>query len=232
MDSLPLPETTPAETADRGARARQRLLAEASRLFAEKGYVKASTREICQAAQLNVAAIHYHFGGKDGLYREVLLAPIRAIAARLAGFDDPALALPDALRRLLGAFLPDAGGAGGGPDAEAMRLHLREMVEPSPGYAELIGASVRPQHEALAALLARHIGLPAPDDDVHRLAFALVAMAQDYAMSREFMLALAPRLLAGPESMRQVLDRLVDWGCALVEHERRRRASAGQDPTP
>jgi TetR/AcrR family transcriptional regulator, regulator of cefoperazone and chloramphenicol sensitivity len=215
---------------DKGERARTRLLIEAARIFAEKGYAKASTREICAAAGLNVAAIHYHFGGKDGLYRDVLLGPIQAICAQLEGFDDPDLPLPQALARLLGAFVGLAGEAHScsADDLHALqglRLHLREMVDPSPVYAATMAQHIVPQHHAVARLLARHIGLDAPDDDVHRLAFALVAMAHDYCMSREFMNILAPRLLDRPDALTQALDRLVDWGLALVAHERARRSS-------
>lgn len=215
-------------TVDRGERARTRLLDEAERLFAEKGYAKASTREICAAAGLNVAAIHYHFGGKEGLYREVLLGPIRDLIGQFAGFDDPALSLTDALTRMLGAFvgMAAADGVCAHDDARAaqgLRLHLREMVEPSPVYAATVAQHIEPHHQAMVRLLARHIGIAAPDDDVHRLAFALVAMAHDYCMSREFMKVLAPGLLDRPDALAQALARLVDWGLALVIHERTRR---------
>ena len=61
--NTPPPAKPPIDlAADRGERARTRLLAEASHIFSEKGYAKASTREICVAAGLNPAAIHYHFG--------------------------------------------------------------------------------------------------------------------------------------------------------------------------
>ena len=90
MNTASTSKTPPELAADRGERARTRLLAEASRIFSEKGYATASTREICEAAGLNPAATHYHFGDKDGLYRAVLLVPIHGIAAQLAGFDDPA----------------------------------------------------------------------------------------------------------------------------------------------
>jgi AcrR family transcriptional regulator len=217
------PPFVAADASDRAASARERLLAAATRLFAEKGYSATSTREICQAAQANVAAIHYHFGGKEGLYREVVLAPIHDLLARAEGFADPALSLPEALRRLLGAFVhacaPDADERA----AQMHRLHLREMVEPSAGYAEAVSQQVRPHHEALTRLLARHIGLAEPDRDVQQLGFAIVAMAQDCSMSREFMRQLAPDLLHGADAADRLLERLVDWGCALVAHERRRR---------
>jgi actin-related protein len=42
------------------------------RLFADRGYEETSIRAIVTKARVNQAAINYHFGGKDGLYREVL----------------------------------------------------------------------------------------------------------------------------------------------------------------
>jgi len=197
-------------------------LVEATRIFAEKGYARASTREICAAAGLNVAAIHYHYGGKEGLYRAVLLGPIQAIASQLAGFDDADLTLAQSLRRLLGAFVGEDGSAAAGAD-DGVRLYLREMIEPTPMFAAAVGQHIGPVHNAIARLLARHIGIAEPDEDTHRLVFALVAMAHDYCMSREFMKAVAPRLLEGPDALQRARERLIDWGLALVAHERTHR---------
>jgi AcrR family transcriptional regulator len=53
---------------------RARLLTEAERLFAVRGYHQTTTREITQAAgQRNVSAITYHFGTREGLLAEILL---------------------------------------------------------------------------------------------------------------------------------------------------------------
>ncbi|RZI85662.1 MAG: DUF1956 domain-containing protein [Rubrivivax sp.] len=207
---------------DRGSRARERLLQESMRIFADKGFAKASTREICQAAEVNVAAIHYYFGDKAGLYRAVLLRPIEALTAEFADFDDPALPLDEALRRLMSAFLfpPDAQN---GQVDHGMRLHLREMVEPSAAYKDVVAQHILPHHQRMVKLLARHVGADEPDDALHQLAFALVAMVHDYCLSREFMNVLAPALLNGEDAMQQVLRRLVGYGVALVGHERETR---------
>jgi AcrR family transcriptional regulator len=216
-----------AATPDRGERAHTRLIIEGARIFAEKGYAKASTREICQAAALNPAAIHYHFGGKEELYRAVLLGPIQHIAQQIEGFDDPALTLEQALERLLGPFvgidLDEADAITRDAADIGMRLFLREMVEPSAVFAATVAQHIGPHHEAMARLLARHIGLAAPDDDVRRLVFGLVAMAHDYCLSREFMGIIAPGLLAGPKPLGRARARLIDWATALVAHERDRR---------
>ncbi|MEW6704620.1 MAG: CerR family C-terminal domain-containing protein [Pseudomonadota bacterium] len=223
MPPVPRPSDV-AEPLDRGARARERLLRVAAQIFAEKGFDKASTREICQAAELNIAAIHYHFGGKEGLYREVLLVPVREISAQFAGLKAPDLPLEDALRLLLAAFVQLVGHPEG---VQTMKLHLREMADPSPGYLEAMIGQIRPQYEAICAAVARHIGLPEPDDAVHQLVNGLIAMAQDFCISRDFYLALRPSLIDGHEALQRALDRMVEWGCAIVAHERHKRRAHG-----
>ena len=74
-------------------------------------------------------------------------------------------------------------------------------------------------HEALAALLARSCGLERPDEGIHQLAFAIVAMANDYCMSREFIRMLAPQVLEGADAAARIVDRLVGYSAAMLEHE-------------
>lgn len=51
---------------------RDRLLAAAIGVFAEKGYRDATVAEVCEAASANIAAVNYHFGSKEKLFRQVL----------------------------------------------------------------------------------------------------------------------------------------------------------------
>jgi len=51
---------------------RDRLIKNAMEMFAEQGYDKTSVRELARKADANIAAINYHFGGKEGLYQAVL----------------------------------------------------------------------------------------------------------------------------------------------------------------
>jgi AcrR family transcriptional regulator len=56
---------------DQGNESVERILAAATLLFAERGYHGVSTREIAQAAGLNIATVNYHLGSKLELYRAV-----------------------------------------------------------------------------------------------------------------------------------------------------------------
>lgn len=53
--------------------AKQRLLEAATQLFSEHGLEGTSTRDIAKAADLNISLISYYFGGKEGLYKAVIL---------------------------------------------------------------------------------------------------------------------------------------------------------------
>src|SRR5262245_49567040 len=58
---------------------RDKIIKAASHAFARDGYEGASVRAIVAEADVNQAAINYHFGSKGGLYRAVLQAALRAL---------------------------------------------------------------------------------------------------------------------------------------------------------
>jgi TetR/AcrR family transcriptional regulator, regulator of cefoperazone and chloramphenicol sensitivity len=53
---------------NRTAETRRRIIETSLRLFAEHGFKGVSVRDISAAADVNVAAVSYHFGSKRGLY--------------------------------------------------------------------------------------------------------------------------------------------------------------------
>lgn len=202
-----------------------RLVREAARIFADKGFDAASTRAICQAASANVAAIHYHFGDKAGLYRAVLKASIDQVTAALPTPEAlAALPIEQALHQWLRAFLSPL--SGGEITQWFTRIHLRETLEPTPMMQTVIGEFVVPQFQHLVEHLARHCGLAEPDDELRRLAFAITALMNDYCLSQHWMQALAPGLLAGDDALARTLDRLTGYAHALVQHEVQRRQAA------
>ncbi len=51
---------------------RESILEAAGELIAEKGFAQTTNKEIAKKASVDLAAINYHFGGRDGLYLAVL----------------------------------------------------------------------------------------------------------------------------------------------------------------
>ncbi|WP_425261648.1 TetR/AcrR family transcriptional regulator [Rubrivivax sp. RP6-9] len=215
-----------------GEDARQRLLRAGLVLFAQQGFAKTSTRELAEAAAVNVASISYYFGDKAGLYRAVFFAPMGDPAADVARCSDPALPLADALRGFYAAFLePLRDGEG---SRLCMKLRFREMLEPTGLWQEEMARGVQPLHDALVARLLREFELAAPDDDLLRLAVCLAGLGVHLHVGRDVTDQLAPGLHAQPDAIDRWSDCLTRFGLAMVdaEHQRRRAAAAARSPRP
>jgi AcrR family transcriptional regulator len=86
---------------------KQRILDSAERLFAENGFDSTSLRTIIADAQVNLAAIHYHFHSKEALLDAVILRRLEPINRhRLEMLD--ACEQPASLEAIIEAFLGPA----------------------------------------------------------------------------------------------------------------------------
>ncbi len=216
----------PAATAVRsdGIEARNRLLDAALRLFAEKGFAKTSTREIAQAAQVNIAAISYYFGDKAGLYRGVFQDPRSNPGPEHALLSREFVSLDEVLRTILLGFTEPI--KQGQLVQCCMRLHFREMLEPTGVWQDEIDNTIKPAHMALVQVLCKHLGLTEADDDIHRLAFAIAGLGMMLHVGSEVIPALRPTLTATPEAVDMYAERLLGYAQAMVQDEARRRGAA------
>ena len=161
------------------AQARARLLHAALRLFAENGFAKASIRDIAQAAGVNPASISYYFGDKNGLYRAAFTEPMGCPIAVDAWPDT----LPAFIELLIQSFMQPL--HEGVLVELCMRLHFREMLDPTGLWQQELECEIKPAHAALVGLLCKEFGLKTADDDVHRLAMAITALALQYYVGRD-----------------------------------------------
>jgi len=98
---------------------KQKLLDSAERLFAEQGYGAVSLRQIIAEAEVNLAAIHYHFGSKQELLDEVIMRKAAPVNGERMARLDRLEGAPGAPRveQVLEAFLmPMAEAAGQHPE--------------------------------------------------------------------------------------------------------------------
>ncbi len=211
-------ETPDIETQD----ARSRLVLAALRLFAEKGFEAATTREICVAAGANISAIRYYFGDKAGLYRTVFTEPMGETTCHIHIATYSGLPLAEALGRFFAEFLEPL--KKGEQIRLVMKLHFREMIEPTGVRQQDIDAEIKPQHAALVAILKEHLGLQRIDVDVHRLAFSIIGMAVYFYVGQEVVSAIAPQVLNSPNMIDVLAEHLAGYSVSMIEGEARRRA--------
>lgn len=105
---------------------RQKILDAAERLFGEYGYSATSLRHIISDAQVNLAAIHYHFGSKLDLLDQVILRKIGPMNERrlqlLNQFEAESAPAPAPVEKILEAFIAPA-----------------ILIEKSPEFVKLMG---------------------------------------------------------------------------------------------
>lgn len=156
----------------RGEDSRRRIVEAALDVFGHYGFEGATTRRLAVAARVNLAAIPYYFGNKEGLYRAVAEHVADSVRARqeplaveamqaVAGPGlTPAAAL-SLLERLLDGLAAMILGA---EDADRWaHFMIREQMDPTPAFDILYDRFLGPMHRLATALVARIRGL-APDD--------------------------------------------------------------------
>jgi len=216
-----------------GAQARQRLLGAALGLFAEKGFVQASTREIAETAQCNLAAIAYYFGDKRGLYQAVLseamCESLDEPDAACGGSVDSLLDAEDIALALQGFFRAFLQPLKQGEKVKlVLKLHFREILEPSGLMQEFCDTLIRPLHEAMKTRLARHFQRPAHDPDLVRLALAIQGMGVYFFLAQDPLAVLAPDLIATPEAVDLLAERLGLYALGMVQAESLRLCNGAQ----
>lgn len=206
---------------------RWRLLQAATEVFAEVGYHAATTREICKRAQVNLASIHYYYGDKAELYREVFRLPFLEECNTLAGMDVEKATVEEALAAFYGWLFPAT--AEEDPMLKLfIRLHAREDAEPSGVLGDAMLQAMRPNYEKIQALLCCEFGLTKPDTEVDRLTFSLFGLATIFFHNHSALDHFAPNLLKGQKAQADMAERLVGYAVALIDAERKRRAASNK----
>jgi AcrR family transcriptional regulator len=158
---------------------RERLLKAAERLFAERGFKKVTVRDICRAARANVAAVNYHFGDKEGLYREVLRSAIDVVretteAGRKAG---EGRSPEEKLERYLRIFISRVTAPG---HENLHRLIQREIDDPTAALDAFVEEAVRPRVDYIASIVVEMIGGEPTDPDILRCVGSILSQAVVY----------------------------------------------------
>ena len=172
---------------------RQRLLEAAGQEFAERGFRNATVRDICRVARANVAAVNYHFGGKEELYASAVhyahQCATRAdvIGAVALGRDLP----PEArLHAFVRTFL--SGILESGRPAWHAKLMAREISDPTGVLDEIAEQTVRPRLAALSAIIREMVGPGPSQRQMVNSARSIVSQILFYHFARPMLVRVFP----------------------------------------
>lgn len=165
----------------------QRLLDAAEALFAEQGFAETSLRVITARAKANLAAVHYHFGSKDGLLRAVFVRRLKVLneerLARLTVLETGGG--PVTVEAVLATFIEPllqlhrAGVQG----EQFTRLLGRAQIEASEALRDFLRDQYTPVLERFQRMLVQLLPELSPGEIRWRLYFTAGALAFTYAGS-------------------------------------------------
>lgn len=152
-----------------GALTRERILEAAGEMFAERGIEAVSLRELTLKAGVNLAAVHYHFGSKEGVLAEVFARSSRPIVKwrleLLSAVEKDDSGLPN-LEQILESFLRPALQAGRRQNESFMQLRARLALERNDSVRRILGAAFDSSSRQFIAALAE--ALPElPSDELY-----------------------------------------------------------------
>jgi AcrR family transcriptional regulator len=121
---------------------KQRILDTAERLFGQQGYGGTSLRQVIAEAEVNVAAVHYHFGCKEDLLDAVVMRNARPLTevrlSRLNCAEAEVGAGPLEVEKVLECFL----------------LPAAEMAQHNPAFVRFMGRML--SDGMMPALVEKH----------------------------------------------------------------------------
>jgi AcrR family transcriptional regulator len=192
-------------------------------VFGQVGYKAATTRQICRAAGVNVASINYYFGGKEDLYRTVVMDLISRTFDRYPvdeGIDGKASPqdrlrafIHGALRRLLS---PD--GLSGYPGKG--QLVARELADPSPFMDDMVDEFIRPTAAVLSAIVSELLGPMATIKDIMCCQISVIGQCFHYAMARPIVSRLSPMDFSDPSIIDELTGHITRFSLAGIESVR------------
>ena len=183
---------------------RQRILAAAQDVFVAHGYEGASMQAIADGAGLPKANVHYYFGSKARLYRELLdgtLARWNRFLADVTPEDDPAEVLARFIREKVRLAYEEPA---------ASKLFALEVIQGAPRLRGFLDGEVRTWLKEKSRIIEAWIAAGRMDPvDPALLIFMIWSTTQHYADFDTQVLTLLNRREYEPEMMDEVADFLV-----------------------
>ncbi len=194
---------------------REKILDAAGRVFAERGYKSATIRQICQAAEVNVAAVNYYFGDKEQLYLETVKQAHRRLSAQFPLPPWPAEASPELkLNGFVRAML--ARMIGGKATPWEQQLMLREVLHPTNACRELVEEYFRPQLELLLSILGELLPDDTPVHEQRRMAFSIVGQCLFYRIAGDIVEMITANDDQNYFSINQLAEHISNFSLAAI----------------
>jgi AcrR family transcriptional regulator len=187
---------------------RQRLLDAGLAVFSEVGYHGATIREIAGRAGTNIAAISYHFGGKDGLYTAVVRSAFTLAAGDATTLMTESERPEDRLRRLVRALV--CGATDDTLDVQRSRLLAWDTLERTTRGTPWAAGHQPPFVTTMGRAIADVLQTDASPGELSMLAIWLVGQCLGFQQVRHLLPEREAQAMMDPQ-VRDAIAEVVYW---------------------
>jgi len=193
----------------------QRLVEAAGEVFAKHGFRDATIREICEKAKANIAAVHYHFGGKEEIYTAVFDFARRCAVAQVDEHVPPTIPAEERLRAFVHSVLTRFFDEG--RPAWLGKLVAQEMIDPTKALDSLVNEQIRPNSERLRAIVRELIGTEVDDQELWLCAFSIASQWLFYFHCGQVVKRLNPDQRFGPQEIERLAEHITKFSVAALK---------------
>ncbi|MGA3181868.1 MAG: CerR family C-terminal domain-containing protein [Verrucomicrobiota bacterium] len=181
---------------------RRRIFESACFLFSERGLRGTHVRDICRHADVNAAALCYHFGSKEGLYEAVVSEAGRQLAAAA---EDISRQLADAIpEERIRSTVVSLFKKLGEEHAWITRLFARLLADPAGERPGWVGLGFERYFLLLQADIKKLLSPQIDPETVRLHALSVISQCLFYCFARETLVEVFPHLqwpLPAPEKV-------------------------------
>jgi AcrR family transcriptional regulator len=201
---------------DKNMGTRDRLLTVAGEIFSEKGFEKATVREIVKRAKTNLNAVNYHFRDKEQLYVAVLLNAHKKVTHYMPSADGPMadLSPEQRLRGFVSFFLQHVFEKG--KRAWQMKLMLQELANPTSAMDMLVEQNIRPRAEYLFSIIQELVGKKVPPEKVRLFAISIIGQCVHVCLAQPVIMRLNPNIKYEPADVEMLADHITQFSLAAI----------------
>lgn len=188
---------------------KERILQSAGNIFGQEGFKDATIRRIAADANVNIAAINYHFGDKEGLYgavlEDVFQIGFTRFPATLVDEKDspPEQRLRTFIRAMILRLLSTKGWGGIGGHGQ---LIARELLNPSPALEPILEKYIEPHKNLLLSLIVEIMAVDPGPQKLMPCAISIIGQCIYYGLASKLIGRVSREIAPREENLELLAD--------------------------
>ena len=145
----------------------------AGRLIAQHGFEATTSKLICSTAQVNMAAVNYHFGSRDGLYLAVLKEAHTYLMNLdlLTELENSTVSVEEKISQLIDLYINSILR----DNSWYVEVWARELLQPSSFFKEVFQGEIVPKLNTVLRLFASYLDISMDDQRLYSCLFTTMS---------------------------------------------------------